>query len=328
MTSRGHDFILSAFDEEQWCPVLQARFWVEDYERLREILGADASDDPELRQQYDLDGDALAAVVARFGVAFDPSALNRGSPRLCVFRPGRINQAPYVVHGGYELPLLLDGRKKLARLSDLYPPDAFEGEHRFDHWVSAGVLHKVEILEPFAKPTKHRVGRRIVYYTPKGEEWRIPAMQFLFKESGQCGGWNEQFERLEGALFGYTASENDWWIELGLQEGVFGGAPFCCGLTAEGLAWVESAGFRALPPSDQPKFRITGYSQEKRDELETLFFADPGVQVIVRFTVPGRHLLNVIDLRRAGPFDMASEHIPHLNCHLNSALVVVARRSP
>jgi hypothetical protein len=34
-----------------------------------------------------------------------------------------------------KLPLLIDGRKKLARMSDGYPPLTFEGEDRFDHWV-------------------------------------------------------------------------------------------------------------------------------------------------------------------------------------------------
>jgi hypothetical protein len=42
-------FIVSAFDRDQWCPVLQARFRVDDLKALRSILGEQATDDLELR---------------------------------------------------------------------------------------------------------------------------------------------------------------------------------------------------------------------------------------------------------------------------------------
>jgi hypothetical protein len=76
--------------------------------------------------------------------------------------------APYLIHSGYELPLLLDGRKKLARMSDGYPPMTFDGEHRFDHWVAEGALHREEVVEPFDSPVRGYLGIRAVYYTPKG----------------------------------------------------------------------------------------------------------------------------------------------------------------
>jgi hypothetical protein len=43
-------FVLSAFDREQWCPVLQAMLPVSDPRALRAILGGTADDDPELEQ--------------------------------------------------------------------------------------------------------------------------------------------------------------------------------------------------------------------------------------------------------------------------------------
>jgi hypothetical protein len=42
-------FILSAFDYDQWCPVLEVRFSVDNFEAIRSILGEQANDDLELR---------------------------------------------------------------------------------------------------------------------------------------------------------------------------------------------------------------------------------------------------------------------------------------
>jgi hypothetical protein len=47
-------------------------------------------------------------------------------------------------------------------------------------------------------------------------------------------------------LYGYEDWQNDWWIRVDLQRGLFGS------FAASGLAWIEPAGFRALPPIDQP----------------------------------------------------------------------------
>jgi hypothetical protein len=68
-------FILETFDHELRCAVLQARFEVPDVRALRTVLGEQAADDPELRHGYSLDEAELAAVVAAFGVRFDPSPL-------------------------------------------------------------------------------------------------------------------------------------------------------------------------------------------------------------------------------------------------------------
>ena len=41
-------FLIQAFDREQWCPVLQAMFAVDDPEALRAILAGMADEDPKL----------------------------------------------------------------------------------------------------------------------------------------------------------------------------------------------------------------------------------------------------------------------------------------
>jgi hypothetical protein len=320
-------FILSAFDRDQWCPVLQTRFRPDDLDALRSILGEQAIDDPELQHRYLIDGRELAAVVERFAVAFDPAPLRCKEPDIFLFRRRRLSDTPYLVHTGYELPLLLEGRKKLARMSHEYPPATFEGEDLFDHWVSAEMLHREEVIEPFDEPIKGWLGHRTVYYTPKGEEWRIPAMQLLSRASAKSGGWNEYYERLEGMLFGYDDSENDWWINVGLGGGGFGAAGLCCAVSSEGLTWIESAGFRALPPSDKPTLRMIAYWGDVEEHLRDILFADPGSAAIVRFNVLGRHVMNIIDLRYGGPWDFPSNRISDLNRNLRGSVVVVAHRS-
>jgi hypothetical protein len=319
-------FILSAFDRDQWCPVLQTRFHVDHLEALRSILGEQATDDLELRHQYLLDDDELRAVIGRFAVLFDPTRLPSKRPDIFLFRKQRISEAPYLIHTGYELPLLLDGRKKLARMSHEYPPNTFEGEARFDHWVSGGVLSKTEVSEPCDKPIKGWLGHRTIYYTPVGEEWRVPAVQLLSKASGKSGGWNEHFERLAGMLFGYSDTENDWWVNVGLHGGGFGGAGICCAVGLESLAWIEAAGFRALPPSNKPTVKMRAYWSDSENELRDLFFEDPSAVAFIRFNVLGRHMMNIVDLRTAGPWDVPSDQIPIINQHLRGSVVVVARR--
>src|SRR5262249_23897711 len=178
---------------------------------------------------------------------FDRSEFEAGDLAIELFRWRRISEAPYLIHTGYELPMLLDGRKKLARMNHEYPPMTFQGEDRFDHWVERGLLHREEVIEPFDPPSKKCLGLRTVFYTPKGEEWRIPAYKLIWRACTK--GWNEHFERLEGMLFGYEDWQNDWWIKYLLERGsAFGGATYCCAVTAAGLAWTESTGLRALPP--------------------------------------------------------------------------------
>src|SRR5437016_14544253 len=143
-------FLIEAFDLEQQCPVLQAMLPVNDPEALRAMLVGSADDDPELEWIYHLDDEQLAAIVAKFNVSFDAAQLDSKNLDICLFRWQPSDQMPYLAHTRYELPLLLDGRKKLARMVNFYPPMTFEGEDRFDHWVAEGVLHReVVVAEPF-----------------------------------------------------------------------------------------------------------------------------------------------------------------------------------
>jgi hypothetical protein len=327
--ARSNHFILEAFDREMWCPVLQARFEVNDLDALRALLGETAKEDPDLAGCYSLDEEDLAAIAARFGVELDTAQLRAGELDIRLFRWKRSFEAPYLIHTGYELPLLLEGRKKLARMSDAYPPATFDGEDRFDHWVAKGVLHREEVIEPFDPPAKKYLGHRTVFYTPKGEEWRIPASKLIWEASGKSGGWNEHFERLEGMLFGYEDWQNDWWINIGLHGGGFGGVRFCCAVTAGGLAWMEAAGFRALPPIDRPSLPVEIYDVTAEAELDTFMREDPDSVALVRFNILGKDATPFMnDFRQPGPWHVQRDRIPDLNANLRGPVVIVARRDP
>ena len=326
-TARSNHFILEAFDRELWCPVLQARLEINDLDALRGILGEPADEDPDLQWCYTLDDEDLAAIVAKFAVAFDPAELQAQELDIKLFRWKRVFDAPYLIHTGYELPLLLDGRKKLARMSHAYPPATFDGEERFEHCVAKGALHREEVVEPFDRPARKYRGLRTVYYTPKGEEWRIPASKLIWEASGKSGGWNEHFERLEGMLYGYEDWQNDWWIKVGPSGGGFGGVHFCCAVTPGGLAWMEAAGFRALPPIEKPSLAVASYDVAAEAELKAIMLEDPASAALVRFNILSRDAKPLMDdFKEAGPWHVPRERVPELNRSLRGSVVIVARR--
>jgi hypothetical protein len=134
-----------------------------------------------------------------------------------------IRLAPYLIHTGFELPLMLDGRKPFAKFSDVYPdPNGWLCElmGRFAPFVAAGEIICRVIDEPWPKPHRTRDGRsllgvRQVFYTLPGEEWRVDAHQLVY-EVGLKTGWNDTFERLEGRLLGYEEWQIAWWIGRGV----------------------------------------------------------------------------------------------------------------
>ena len=319
-------FILEAFDREWWCPIMQARFEVAELEELRAVLGAQADDDPDLRHGYTLDRAELKAVVDAFGIGFDPRALWPMEPEITLYRMHSIRTVPYLVHTGYELPLLLDGRKKLARMGDAYPPMVFDGEDRFEYWVNKGKLHREEVFEPFDPPHRIYKGHRRVYYTIESEEWRIPAMKLIWQAAAKAGGWNEYFERLEGMLFGYEDWQNDWWINIGLTGGGIGGTRLCCAVTLAGLAWIEAAGYRALPPISKPTIAVIPHNAMAEAEMHAFMLEDPESEALVCFNIFGGIIAGLADAEGPPPWRVQDSRIPELNRHLRRPVTVVMRR--
>jgi hypothetical protein len=151
-------------------------------------------------------------------------------------------------------------------------------------------------------------------------------MVTIWQASSKSGGWNEHFERLEGMLFGYEDWQNDWWVDLGLQGGGFGGATFCCPVTSAGLAWIEAAGFRALPPIESPTLVIASYDVDTKTDLHSSMLENLDRAAVVRFNVLRRNIGDFIDIRRGGPWHVQAERIGELNRHLRGSVVIVARR--
>jgi len=325
----SNDFILEAFDRELWCPVLQALVHISDLAALRAILGKAGDDDPDLQHMYSIDDQELAALVTKFSVSFPIDELKAREIDINLFR-ARSSEAPYLIHTRYELPLLLEGRKKLARMSHGYPPPTFDGEHRFDRWVVQGLLHREEVSEPFDPPGQQYQGyqgHRTVYYTPKGEEWRIPASKLVWDAAARSGGWNEYFERLEGMLYGYEDWQNDWWINAGMKGGGFGGLRLCCAVTASGLTWIETAGFRALPPASKSSLAIAIYDHDAEDDLRAFMLEEPDSVALVRFNVLGRDAKPLLgDFQQSEPWHIPHERIPELNRVLRGPIEIIARR--
>jgi hypothetical protein len=157
----------------------------------------------------------------------------------------------YLIHTGYELPLLLEGRKKLAVFSDAYPPDEHWNERYFTPYVEKGVIHREIDIEPFDPPSVRKDGTRFdgmrtVYYTPKGEEWRIPAYKLVWQAALKSR-WNEHFERIQGMFFGYEDWQMEWWMKDGaLFTAVPRARDSPIGSTGEPAA--TTAGSRSWPP--------------------------------------------------------------------------------
>lgn len=218
-SSLGRRFILRAADPETGCPVLEAKFIVTDLSMLRAALAGEADDDPDLEYLYDLDRDVLAAIIATFGVAFDP-----GDRPTTLHSWHPIREVPYLVHTEFELALMLEGRKPLAVFSDAYPSEWFDDYvSRFDPFVAAGRFVRRVVTRPFPKAHHMPDGRifegiREVYVAAPGEEWRIDAFMLL-RDVGAKSGWNAALERYEGSLLGYEDWQNDWWIQSGRWAG-------------------------------------------------------------------------------------------------------------
>ena len=118
----------------------------------------------------------------------------------------RLRELPYLVQTGFELPLMLEGRKPLAVFGDAA---AWLEKYlsAFDPFVADGRIVKRVIDRSDILPDSIEV-----YFVLPGEEWRIDAYIDLFKEAAKSG-WSEAMERRQGVLLGYTDWENDCWAK-------------------------------------------------------------------------------------------------------------------
>jgi hypothetical protein len=320
-------FILQALDPDYGHAAFETLFAVERPEELRALLGAAAADDPALEMFYTLDPADIAAINRHFDLAFDPEGR-----QATLYKWTRSRDIPYLVHTNYELALMIEGRKQFARMGgDYYPPDRHKDEELFDRCVAQGLLHKEVELEKFAELLRLKDGRvfegfRTVYYTRKGEEWRIPAWKLVSKASGKSG-WNEHFERLEGMLFGYEDWQNDWWIEnLRKSKHQFGTLLVYLAATETELAGIEEAGHRALPPRTRSLKLVSSWGEEADDdEPRRLMEADGGV-ALVRFRVKALSFLELVSEKQERFHELSPDRVKDLNRLILDEIEVVMRR--
>jgi hypothetical protein len=328
MTTLARRFVLQAFDPDHGSPAFEAMFVAERPEELRALLGSAADGDPELEMLYTLDPVEVTAIVSRFDVPFDPQGRE-----TCLYKWTQRREAPYLTHTGYELALMIDGRKKFARMGgDHYPPDRHWNEDRFDHYVAQGLLHKEVLLEKFDKPYRRKDGQvfeglRTVFYTLKGEEWRIPAWKLVSKGSGGEG-WNETLERLEGMLFGYEDWQNDWWIDdLRKRRHQFARSLVYLAVSAAELTSIENAGCRALPPMTQALRLVSSSDEEPGDEEpQRLMQEATDAVALVRFRVKTRAFLDLVPEKQERRHTLPADRIKDLNRLILEDVEIVARR--
>lgn len=321
-------FILQGLDPEYGHPAFETMFVVQREEDLRALIGAAAADDPELRMYYTLDPPDVDAINRRFGLTFDP-----GGRQATLSKWMESHEPPYLVHTGFELVLMLDGRKQLARMGgEFFPPCRYPGEDLFDRVVAQGLLHREEELERFDTPQTLRDGRvieglRTVYYARKGEEWRVPAYR-LIKKAAATSGWNEDFERLEGMLLGYEDWQNDWWIEDLRRRGVrWGALTVYLAVTDRELSAIEDMGWRALPlRTSILRLVSSAWDAPGDDEPRRLLMASEG-DTLVRFRVKARPFLEeLVSDKHARLHVLSPERVRDLNRIIVDSIEVSRRR--
>jgi hypothetical protein len=322
MTEKMNAFILHAIDPDLLYPCLAVRFETTDLETLRRFLSVDESEDSQVERQYVLAPLETANLCAAFDIAFDHH--NR---EVILFRDVRRKPSiPYLIHGGYELALMVHGRKPFAFMDyDSSSKQLRTLKARFDHYVSQGILHAhPEIFE-----SKDQPGRQTgtILYTTKGEEWRIPAYELVRMRSKRTANGFENVDRLTGALLGYEEWQNDWWIDnVSTRESFMYGASFRCAVSRSQYDWLVHAGFRALPPFVDQNLTIY-FSSELDDEAITIAMRnDPGVEAIIQFHLGLRHLTHAADFRKSGPYEIPASLIPTINLNLSRPVRILVRR--
>jgi hypothetical protein len=203
-------FVMQGFDPITGSPFVEMRFHVADIAVLQAIVRD--GDDHDLAHSYVLTEEEHDAIEHRFGVALDCSDCE------VILAPWQsIREAPYLIHTGFELPLMMEGRKPLTVLSDTYPGDWFEALiAQFNALVLDGRLIGRIVDRPFEAPYRLPDGAQVdgireAYFAQPGQEWRIDAY-LLLRQVGEKAGWSDALERYQGSLLGYEDWQNDWWF--------------------------------------------------------------------------------------------------------------------
>ena len=204
-------FVLQSKHPELGHPMAETRFKVHDLSGIKEILGEAVEDDVDLQSEYNLDEEDLNALTLKFGIAFDASL----RPVSLIHWDPETRDVPYLNHSGFELPLMLDGRKPFSKFADLETSELINRTiMRFAPFVEQGIITKRIVrrsLHDGTRPSAKESTLCELYYALTNEQWRIDANIALF-EAAVTSTWDHTMERREGELLGYTDWQNDWHI--------------------------------------------------------------------------------------------------------------------
>ncbi len=315
-------FILSALDPDLYCPWLEIRFQTDDFEKLCLCARIDLKNDPQLDRDYLLTPTEVAALCKAFGIEFEHCS------REAFLRKhtGHGDDIPYLIHTGYELALMIQGRKPYAFIEfDSVNALSVTRKARFDSYVARGVLRSHEEIFDAGRQPGRRIGRTL--YAVAGEEWRIHASEFIRQNINSKGDGFENMERLQGALLGYERWQNDWWIDHLAKSGLLPyGAPLICKIDRAQHDWLAHAGFRALPPFVASTFTL--YSPGSLDDqtMKRAIEEDPRIEAFVQFNVGLRHIMHAADFQTAGPYEIPTSLIPTINRNLVRTVRVLIQR--
>ena len=332
------NFLLQAIDPALGCSTLEALIRNPDITVLRQMLGLRDSEDLNLSECYVLDPQKAREIVDRFQVPFDPIG-----PETCLSQlfPETEHDpnvdAPYLIHTGIELFLMLGGEKPLAFHGTSYPIEEGEDETEalFEPHVQAGRLVKRVVVQLFPKPVRRYDGKmdegiRRLYYALPNEVWRIDAHELLLKQE-RLVAWSELSVRLEGALLGYTDAQNEWWVKHLLYRGTYLGGLIVVYMVVNelDLNWIRHAGFRAFPwenRSASVKLELT-WPRPASTEIQSWMEGTDTVAVI-RFGVLRRFFDGRAATFEGGAktYQIRSEDVPLLNECLVRPIEVIGQR--
>lgn len=322
MENQRTAFILSALDPDLDCPWLQIRFQTADFEKLCQCARIDLQHDPELDRDYLLTPTEVVTVCKAFGIEFE-----HGSREAFLHKhTGHGDDIPYLIHTGYELALMVQGRKPYAFIEfDSANVRSVTRKARFDSYVARGVLRShEEIFDAGGQPGR-RIGRTL--YAVAGEEWRIPAAELIRLNINSEGDGFENMVRLQGALLGYERWQNDWWIDHLAKNGLtLYGAPLICKIDRAQHDWLAHAGFRALPPFVASTFTLHSPQSLDDQTMEREMEEDPRIEAFVQFNVGLRHIMHAADFQTAGSYEIPTSLIPTINQNLVRTVRVLIQR--
>lgn len=211
----AEEFLLQGHDPVTETVCVEWRIQIRDIAQLRDIIGTDCREDQGLNWTY---YGISSEDMRRIGKICIPPIVPDSIYEAIGRRFRGFDDVPYMVHTGFELPLMLEGRKPFAAFGDAYPSEWFDNYLApFEPFVQSGKISRriVDTPMPHLKKRNPKWDRiRDVYFALPGEEWRIDAyIQLLDAHLKSESGWNDEQERLQGSLLGYEDWQNDWWIE-------------------------------------------------------------------------------------------------------------------